>query len=780
MKSSGKRALAFILCLILCIGLLQAGALAATPLTVTGITASKTTACVGETITWTATATGGSGTLQYYFIIYKDGSKVTTRVYNTANTFSYIPMEPGTYKARVYVKDATDTKVNKLSTGVTVSEAAGPSITSITANKTTASVGSAITWTASASGGTGTLQYYFIIYKDGTNVKTRAYSTANTFSYTPTEVGTYKARVYVKDAAETKVNKLSTGVTVSEAAGPSITSITANKTTASVGSAITWTASASGGTGTLQYYFIIYKDGTNVKTRAYSTANTFSYTPTEVGTYKARVYVKDAAETKVNKLSTGVTVSEAAGPSITSITANKTTASVGSAITWTASASGGTGTLQYYFIIYKDGTNVKTRAYSTANTFKYTPTESGTYKARVYVKDATDTKVNKLSTGVTVTATELNAEQIYAKCSPAVFYIEVENKSGNVYASGSGFFISSDGTAVTNYHVIDGAYSATITLPSGAEYTVAGVYDYNEDEDWAILKINGSGFSYLGTGGALTVIGGAKCYAIGSPKGLQNTISEGIISNPAQNLGGMTYIQTTAAISHGSSGGALINKYGEVIGITSAGFDTGENLGFAIPISKINGYSHTQYTLLSVLFPGTSADDTPTALTAFNCLVDFVNKYYNGVISNTLMYSETQTTSTGNIVHRVEYDVTKDRIAVTRIETYNNQQYWTGIIYYPDSYIHSVVYFFYDTLYGSDPALQAYSYLYAPSFYGNNLSFTGININVGYNVATNESIASRQLQDALYFTDYILAKYYYATLGDIGVYLFGFTNFNLY
>ncbi|MBR5702465.1 MAG: hypothetical protein IKX47_08340, partial [Oscillospiraceae bacterium] len=97
-----------------------------------------------------------------------------------------------------------------------------------------------------------------------------------------------------------------------------------------------------------------------------------------------------------------------------------------------------------------------------------------------------------------------------------------------------------------------------------------------------------------------------------------------------------------------------------------------------------------------------------------------------------------------------------------------------------DSYIHSVVYFFYDTLYGSDPALQAYSYLYAPSFYGNNLSFTGININVGYNVATNESIASRQLQDALYFTDYILAKYYYATLGDIGVYLFGFTNFNLY
>ena len=58
----------------------------------------------------------------------------------------------------------------------------------------------------------------------------------------------------------------------------------------------------------LQYYFIVYKDGVRVKTRAYSTANTFSYTPTESGTYKVRVYVKDAAETKVNKLSGGVTV----------------------------------------------------------------------------------------------------------------------------------------------------------------------------------------------------------------------------------------------------------------------------------------------------------------------------------------------------------------------------------------------------------------------------------------------------------------------------------------
>ncbi len=214
MKHAGKRALAFILCLILCAGMLQFGALAAEPLSVTGIKANKTTASTGESITWTATATGGTGTLQYYFIVYKDGTKVKTRAYSTANTFSYTPAEAGTYKARVYVKDAADTKVSKLGTAITVTAGAELTISSIKADKTSANVGETITWTATAAGGTGTLQYYFIVYKDGTKVKTRAYSTKKTFAYTPEEAGVYKVRVYVKDAADSKVNKLSKGVTV--------------------------------------------------------------------------------------------------------------------------------------------------------------------------------------------------------------------------------------------------------------------------------------------------------------------------------------------------------------------------------------------------------------------------------------------------------------------------------------------------------------------------------------------------------------------------------------
>ena len=212
-------------------------------------------------------------------------------------------------------------------------------------------------------------------------------------------------KVYVKDSADKKVYKTSTGVTVTEAvAALTISSIKADKISAAAGEKITWTATASGGTGTLQYYFILYKDGTKLKTRSYSTTKTFSYTPTEAGTYKVRVYVKDSADNKVNKLSSAVEVTSGTSAlAISGVKANKTSVSAGEKITWTATASGGTGTLKYYFILYKDGTKLTTRAYSTASTFSYTLTEAGTYRVRVYVKDTADNKVNKLSTAVTVT-----------------------------------------------------------------------------------------------------------------------------------------------------------------------------------------------------------------------------------------------------------------------------------------------------------------------------------------------------------------------------------------
>ena len=285
---------------------------------------------------------------------------------------------------------------------VTIHYHAVPTITSVTANKTTAAVGEAITWTAKASGGIGTLKYCFFLYKDGTRIKTQAYSTKNTFSYTPTEPGTYKVKAYVKDAADTKVYKTSKGVTVTAAAaGPTISSVKAGVTSAYAGEKITWTATASGGSGTLKYYFILYKDGVKIKTRAYSTTNTFSYTPEEAGSYKVKVYVKDSAGSKVSKTSAAVTVS-LGPPAILSVKAGKTSSAVGEKLTWTAKAVGSEQPLKYCFVLYKNGKKIKTQAYSTKSTFSYTPKGAGTYKVKVYVKDATGEKVNKTSAKITV------------------------------------------------------------------------------------------------------------------------------------------------------------------------------------------------------------------------------------------------------------------------------------------------------------------------------------------------------------------------------------------
>lgn len=184
---------------------------------------------------------------------------------------------------------------------------------------------------------------------------------------------------------------------------------------------------------------------------------------------------------------------------------------------------------------------------------------------------------------------ELTAEQIYARCAPAVFYLEVYDEAGNVIRTGSGFFLDSEGTAVTNYHVINGGYSAKATVSdTGKVYDVAGIYNYSAESDWAVIRVDGSGFSYLPAGAASTVAGGATVFAIGSPLGLQNTMTQGIISNPCREEGGINFIQTSAAISKGSSGGALINKYGAVIGITTATYLAGQNLNLAVPLSYVD------------------------------------------------------------------------------------------------------------------------------------------------------------------------------------------------
>jgi len=181
--------------------------------------------------------------------------------------------------------------------------------------------------------------------------------------------------------------------------------------------------------------------------------------------------------------------------------------------------------------------------------------------------------------------TVLSAKDIYAKCSPGVFYIETYDSDSKLLGTGSGFFITEDGKAITNYHVIEGASYVKIVTSDGRVLWADSLLGASTSKDMAILQIPGDGFNYLKIGDASKVEGGQTIYAIGSPLGLENTISQGIISNPKRSIDGQTFFQISAPISPGSSGGSLINEYGEVIGITTGGFINGQNLNLAVPIN---------------------------------------------------------------------------------------------------------------------------------------------------------------------------------------------------
>ncbi len=261
---------------------------------------------------------------------------------------------------------------------------------------------------------------------------------------------------------------------------------------------------------------------------------------------------------------------------------------------------------------------------------------------------------------------KLTSQEIYAKCSPAVFCIRTYDASGAAYALGSGFFISADGIAVTNHHVLENALTATATTTDGAVHEILGVIYYNEYYDYAVIKVQGSGFTTLAIGDSDVVTGGETIYTIGNPEGLTNTISSGMISNPRRSdYRGM--IQISAPISSGSSGGALINEYGEAIGVTTGSLVSGQNLNFAIPIydvlkkgDAISGFEqkYGMYTMAEYAqengYVG-KRHDVFEALKAF--VVQNANETYGGYPA----YEEID--DSNNVVNTVIYD--KDSNVVT-------------------------------------------------------------------------------------------------------------------
>lgn len=183
---------------------------------------------------------------------------------------------------------------------------------------------------------------------------------------------------------------------------------------------------------------------------------------------------------------------------------------------------------------------------------------------------------------------KLDGSKIFAKYNTAVFMVFTSD-GYNGY-QGSGFFINSDGLAVSNYHVFQGTNigAEQIKLADSDEiYKVAEVIHSDADEDFILFRVGCSNTNYIPIAKYKPQVG-EKVYAIGSPRGLENTFSSGEVSQwRDKNL-----MQISALIDHGSSGGALINEYGEVVGITSGSFADGSqaNLNYAWSTDAIKPY----------------------------------------------------------------------------------------------------------------------------------------------------------------------------------------------
>lgn len=167
-----------------------------------------------------------------------------------------------------------------------------------------------------------------------------------------------------------------------------------------------------------------------------------------------------------------------------------------------------------------------------------------------------------------------------------VVMVATYDKDGGTLGIGSGFIIQSDGVIVTNHHVIDGAFSASVRVSNGDIFDSVTLLESDKRRDLVVLKVRALKLPTCPLGDSDTADVGQHVIAIGNPIGLSQTVSDGIVSALRQ-MQGYRVIQLTAPISEGSSGGPLLNDLGDVIGVTTAGYDEGQNLNIAVPINYV-------------------------------------------------------------------------------------------------------------------------------------------------------------------------------------------------
>lgn len=196
----------------------------------------------------------------------------------------------------------------------------------------------------------------------------------------------------------------------------------------------------------------------------------------------------------------------------------------------------------------------------------------------------------------------LTAREVAAKAFPSVVELLTADASGDLDRQGSGFFVR-DNLIATNYHVIKDASVVHARIVGQKNFfTLTRNVWIDADNDLALIEVTGLQGRPLRIGNSNSIRVGDEIYVVGNPKGLDGTFSHGIVSA----LRARDYIQITAPISHGSSGGPVLNKACEVIGVATSTIEEGQNLNFAVSAAHLSALVADA---LSNTPPQTIADD---------------------------------------------------------------------------------------------------------------------------------------------------------------------------
>jgi hypothetical protein len=235
---------------------------------------------------------------------------------------------------------------------------------------------------------------------------------------------------------------------------------------------------------------------------------------------------------------------------------------------------------------------------------------------------------------------EMKTSQIVEKYAQSVVTIIALDVNNQPLSLGSGFFVNENGDIATNHHVLEDCAKAIIKTQKGEKGAILQILNYDPQLDLIIAKTSLKFTKSLPFGDSDTITIGEDILAIGNPAGLEGTVSKGIISG-IREVDDIKFIQITAPISPGSSGGPVFNLSGKVIGVATAYLPYGQSLNFAMPINYLKSLKPNKLNLVSLPKPSKnkSLRKDDTLVQVFDVFFNYSGGSYSGGNLNQLEFA---------------------------------------------------------------------------------------------------------------------------------------------